>query len=74
MVVPSIVAKTVNGQGLHHVEVKGCAMLWSKLSMVVLLLGLLGRGYKGEGPQPAKQACLPQTLALGARSAPFTLV
>ena len=27
-----------------------------------------------EGPQPAKRACLPQGLALGARSAPFTLV
>ena len=27
-----------------------------------------------EGPPPAKRACLPQGLALGARSAPFTLV
>ena len=31
--------------------------------------------YRGpKAPQPAKRACLPQGLALGARSAPFTLV
>ena len=33
-----------------------------------------GGGIRAEGPQPAKRACLPQGLALGARSAPFTLV
>ena len=33
-----------------------------------------GHIWGPKAPQPAKWACLPQGLALGARSAPFTLV
>ena len=33
-----------------------------------------GHIWGPKAPQPAKRACLPQGLALGARSAPFTLV
>ena len=33
-----------------------------------------GHIWGPKAPQPAKRACLPQGLALGARSAPLTLV